>query len=280
MISINLDSEFKPFLDLLSSFPDRFEFPSGCEPHVTTTPIICRKEDVLLTTRIRTMNDFFTLLLATDACKRAGASSVSCFIPYLPFARQDRVMNVGEPLSLKVIADIINLQGYKEVWLFDPHSEVSLALIDNSKVYTNHNFVEQVLRVQKDYLIVSPDAGAYKKIFKLCQHLNYKDEIVLCNKTRDVTTGNITSVFCPVEDFRGKDLYIVDDICDGGGTFILLARELRKRNCGTINLIVTHGIFSKGVEALENIDHIYTTDSFQDLPNTLKLTQVKLKDIL
>ncbi len=90
-----------------------------------------------------------------------------------------------------------------------------------------------------------------------------------------MATGQILSTTCDTEDFEGRDLYIVDDICDGGGTFVLLADELRKRNCGKINLIVSHAILSKGMEALPNIDHVYTTDSFQDLSHP-KLTQIKL----
>jgi len=173
-------------------------------------------------------------------------------------------------------ANIINAQNFDKVTIFDPHSEVCLALINSVECENNHEFVDCVLKDKTNYLIVSPDAGAYKKIFKLCQHIGYNDHIVLCNKIRNVATGQILSNTCDTDDFDGKDLYIIDDICDGGGTFVMLANELKKRNCGKIFLIVSHGIFSKGVEALDGIDHIYTTNSFKDMDNTDKLTQVKL----
>jgi ribose-phosphate pyrophosphokinase len=283
MIEINLDKNFTPFL-----FSDidvkQFDFPSGCEPHVKILKDeLCNfdpTQTFRVSCRIRNGNDFLSLLLTIDALKRLGVKDISCFIPYLPFARQDRVMTSGEPLSIKVISDILNAQNLTQVVVYDVHSEVSLALINNSTSISNHFFVNAVLNDKKNYLIVSPDAGAYKKIFKLCQSLGYKKEIVLCNKTRNVSNGNITSVTCAVDDFKGSDLYIVDDICDGGGTFVLLAEELKKRNCGKINLIVSHGIFSKGIEALQGIDHIYTTNSFQDLESTEKLTQIKLRNIL
>lgn len=80
-------------------------------------------------------------------------------------------------------------------------------------------------------------------------------------------------------DLQGKDLYIVDDICDGGGTFTILSKELKKRNCGKVNLIVSHGIFSKGEAPLkENIDAVYTTDSFKDI-NSEYIKQIKLVDV-
>jgi len=113
------------------------------------------------------------------------------FIPYLPFARQDRVMVDGEPLSVKVMADLINSCGFDNVTIYDPHSEVCLALINNAVANSNHNFVKKVLHGKSNYYIVSPDAGAYKKIFKLCQSINYTERIALCNKTRNVATGEM-----------------------------------------------------------------------------------------
>lgn len=273
---INLDNNFKPFGNGLEF--QKIDFPSGCEPHIKLPNIA--DECVKITCRIQSSNDLILLLLATDAVKRSGIKNIDCFISYLPFARQDRVMVKGEPLSIKVIADLINAQGFNNVQFFDAHSEVSTALINNSESITNHSFVEMVLKDKSGYLIVSPDAGAYKKIFKVCQHVNYKHEIVLCNKTRDVGNGNIINVTCSVNDFQGLDLYIIDDICDGGGTFTLLSDELKKRNCGKVNLIVSHGIFSKGINSLTNIDHIYTTDSFKDLEPNQKLTQFKLQNLI
>ena len=274
---VNLDPSFAPF-GYQDPLFERFSFPSGCEPHVKIKKIYAKK--VVITFRIKSSEDLIFLLLATDAIKRQGISDISLFLPFLPFSRQDRVMVSGEPLSVKVVSDLINLQGYSKVTIYDPHSDVSLALINNSFAVNNHKFVSQVLRYKSGYLIVSPDAGAYKKIFKLCEELKYKDEIVLCNKVRDVSNGSIKSVSCNIHDFQGMDLYIVDDICDGGGTFIMLADELKKRNCGKVNLIVSHGIFSKGVDALTNINQIYTTNSFSDLDSNNRLTQIKLCNTL
>lgn len=277
---INLDENFKPFGKEFTELEyQKFSFPSGCEPHIKIIEKswMIGNNEVIITTRIKSSEDLMILLLATDALKRLGFTYIKLFIPYLPFARQDRVMVAGEPLSIKVLANIINSQEYTKVAVYDAHSEVSLALLNNCDPVSNHNFIKQVLDKKEDYYIVSPDAGAYKKIFKAAQFVGYTDNIVLCNKIRDVKTGQILNMTCDVNDLHGKDVYIIDDICDGGGTFIGLADKLKENNAGKINLIVSHGIFSKGIDALHNIDHIYTTDSFSDLEVNKKLTQIKLE---
>lgn len=259
---INLDQEFRYLGEDISY--QKFDFPSGCEPHIKLHDIEDIQEDVLITCRIKSTSDLMLLFLCVDAVRRLGAKRIQCFIPYLPFARQDRVMVKGEPLSIKVIADLINAQGFEKIYIYDPHSEVSIALLNNVEVIENYSFVSDVLDDKEGYLIASPDAGAYKKSLKLCQAIGYTSELVLCNKIRDVTTGNISSITVAMDDLGGNDVYIVDDICDGGGTFTLLAKELKKRNSGKVYLVVSHGIFSKGT-TLENIDHIYTTNSFKDV---------------
>jgi ribose-phosphate pyrophosphokinase len=268
----NLDPNFAP-LGKGVEF-QQFDFPSGCEPHIKI-PAIGDNQDIKITCRIRSGNDLMKLFLLVDALRRFGVGKIELFIPYLPFARQDRVMVKGEPLSVKVIADLINSMKLNKVTVFDPHSEVCLALIDNVEALNNHSLAKQSIQLRStdDFLIISPDAGAYKKIFKVCQHLGYDDNIVLCNKDRNVSTGEITKMTCPVKDFQGRELYIIDDICDGGGTFVMLAEGLKARNAGKINLIVSHGIFSKGIDALKHIDRIYTTNSFSDLQAHPKLTQ-------
>jgi ribose-phosphate pyrophosphokinase len=104
--------------------------------------------------------------------------------------------------------------------------------------------------------------------------------VVECSKSRDVKTGKLTGFKVYAEDLEGKDCLIVDDICDGGGTFIGLAGELKKKNAGNLYLAVTHGIFSKGFEELEKcFDKIFTTDSFKEINHNC-LTQIKIDNRL
>jgi ribose-phosphate pyrophosphokinase len=84
---------------------------------------------------------------------------------------------------------------------------------------------------------------------------------------QNVKTGQLSGFHTNIADFEGKTCFIVDDICDGGGTFVGLAALLKSRHAGKIVLIVSHGIFSKGFD-LANIDAIYTTDSFKNFNET------------
>ncbi|MCH7516019.1 MAG: ribose-phosphate pyrophosphokinase [Bacteroidetes bacterium] len=221
MKTLNLDTEFKPFGNGIKF--SCFTFPSGCEKHIQLPEVLDKR--LLITTRIKSSGDIMLLLMATDAAKRSGATEIQLFIPYFPYSRQDRQMIKGEPLSLKVFADLINSQGYSKVFIYDAHSETTLALVNNSVGITNHDFVKEVLKDKSNYLIVSPDAGAYKKIFGVCQDINYKDEIIICNKIRDISNGQIKKITVDYNDLKGKDCYIIDDICDGGATFIFLAND-------------------------------------------------------
>lgn len=285
MTTINLDPDFTPYYHKSSgNCGVKFvNFSTGFEPHVRLLNDVV-DVDVMITCRFKDGNDLMRILLATDAARRAGAKSVSLFIPFLPFARQDRMMVEGEPVSIIVFAEIINLQGYKRVILFDPHSDVSVALIKNSYVINNHVFVGDILAGKRNYRLVSPDAGAYKKIFRLSASLGTQiggqNEIVICDKVRDLATGKIINTTVNVDDLKGQDAYIIDDLCDGGATFIAMAQELQSRNVGNLYLIVSHYIGSRGTEELMRwFKNIYTTDSIRDIESSF-IIQTQLKDII
>jgi ribose-phosphate pyrophosphokinase len=278
MQTINLSKTFHPYGEGVADISR--PFPSVIEANILLDKTALEQE-ILIVARIEKSEDIWRLLLATDASRRSGAKKISVFIPYLPYARQDRQCRPGEAFSLEVLAQVLNLQNYENVFIYDPHSAVTQRLIHNAVPITNHSFVEKVLLGKEKYLLVSPDAGTSIKIDELALAIGYDRRIVQCRKHR-IPGGSIDTIEVSEEDFCGLDLYIVDDICDGGATFIKLAEVLRKRNAGTINLIVSHGIFSKGLEALtENgIDHVYTTDSFADHTENNALTEVKLCSIL
>ena len=126
------------------------------------------------------------------------------------------------------------------------------------------------------FILIAPDGGSLKKIYKLAEQIGYKGDIITCNKDRDVG-GNLTKIFVPVSPHYSdslKDHIIIDDICDGGATFINIAKYLKEKYSnmndenmkGKIYLIVTHSIFSKGFSELSKyFDGIYCTNSYSDL---------------
>lgn len=275
---LNLDPNFNPILqEGLVQF-ESFTFKGG-EPHIKILSDLSLIDEVIISHRICSFNDLGLFLLAVDAVRRMGVKTIKAILPYFPAARQDRLMVKGESFSLKVYADLINACHLDEVTIYDPHSDVTPALIRNCKTNTNHSFISKVIEsLQKPIVLVSPDGGALKKIYKLASELQDYD-VIECSKSRDVKTGKLSGFKVYEEDLGGKDLLIVDDICDGGGTFLGLAQELKNKNAGEIYLAVSHGIFSKGFDNLNNyFTHIFATDSFKNSPNTTSFTQIKMND--
>ncbi len=274
---LNLDKNFKPLDDEELQF-ESFTF-SGGEPHIKINSDFDISKSVTVSHRLNSFNDLGLLCLAVDALQRMEAKLETLIIPYFPSARQDRVMVKGEPLSVKVYADIINSLKFKKVIVFDTHSEVTSAVLNNCDPVTNHKFIEKVVQqIGSKVLLISPDGGALKKIYKVSEFLG-GEEVVECSKSRDVKTGKLTGFKVYADDLHERDCLIVDDICDGGGTFIGLAAELKNKNAGKLYLVVSHGIFSKGFEDLKCFERIFTTDSFKNMENDY-LTQIKLKEIL
>jgi ribose-phosphate pyrophosphokinase len=251
---------------------NKMSFPDG-QPHikidVASANAIDKQETIRIITRLSGTNDLMLLLFAKNTLDYMEFEHVEVDITYLMAARMDRVMLEGEPFSLKVVAGILNQAAFKKIRIFDPHSKVSTALINRSYAITNHRFVKDAMddylkrHEVSEYCVVSPDAGALKKIHKLAQELNI-DNVVECMKERDLKTGRLTNFKTTTDDLAGQTCFIIDDICDGGGTFEGTAKMLKEKGAAKVLLIVSHGIFSKGVN-IGCIDCIYTTNSYRDV---------------
>lgn len=260
---LNLDPKFKPFTTESAIIFQSFTF-SGGEPHIKINPDFDVNQTITITHRVNSFNDLGMLCVTVDALRRMDVKNINLFIPYFPAARQDRVMIKGEALSVKVYADIINSMQLNKVFVFDAHSEVTPALVNNCEVIPNHTFIAAVIKaIGNDVKLISPDGGALKKIYKVSEFLGGV-EVVECSKSRDVKTGRLSGFKVYNEDLQGADCLIVDDICDGGGTFVGLAEELKNKNAGKLYLAVSHGIFNKGLAVLDCFEKIFTTNSFKD----------------
>lgn len=247
-----------------------FIFPGG-EAHIKIQPGSYDK--IRIKTSLQNSNDLMTLLLATDALRGMNPDTeIDVLIPYIPYARQDRRMVRGEPLSAKVVANIINAQNYKRVTVFDPHSDVITALLDNVVTIDNTDLVQKVLDdINWTTVLVSPDAGAEKKIYKVASKFGFPN-IVRAGKVRDVQTGSIvaTELFGEVQN---KNCLIVDDIIDGGRTFTELGAVLKKAGANKLYLVASHGIFSKGTDVFDGLyERIYISNSINKINNDLVKT--------
>ena len=251
-----------------------------------------KSHGIIIESRLNTFSDLELIICATQALKEVGVKNIELYIPYCIGGRSDRKFMEGGINYIKhVIAPIINSQGYNRVTIMDPHSDVLEACINNFKKTDNLKLVTFALR---DYFLskgfetwnkdnfenvrfISPDAGALKKVFHVAEATRYPHNVIIASKHRNLETGKIdyTDVPMSVND-ADKDFFIFDDICDGGRTFIEIAKavdEKRKLSSsvkpeqyGKNYLVVTHGIFSYGFDFLvQHFDGIYCTNSVKDI---------------
>lgn len=279
MLYLHLDPGFKPFQDKIIKF-NTFKFPAG-ELHIKDIVLpATRSKEVTITHRIKNSDDLMLILLAKDALSNMGMEKINLFIPYLPYARQDRRTAYSEPLSIKVFTTIINNANFNSVSILDPHSDISTALLDRcytigncSYVHFSINKINEVysFHTEKKPYMISPDAGAHKKVTSYASKFRHMiSGLIKCDKTRDTVTGKLSGFDVYTDNLQGKPCLIIDDICDGGGTFIGLAEKLKKKNAGSLYLYVTHGIFSNGFDELsKHFIKIFTTNSYQNIDNPL-----------
>jgi len=221
---------------------------------------------------INSSKELIQLLLIHNAVRRLFLVKETEFVlelGYIPYARQDRVCYPGEAFSAEVLASLLQTMYTDVLIVKDPHSNVILSLLQQKSVFTQ--VVDQSVCFDLtmidagvppgtyDY-VIAPDKGAAIKASKVAKNIGAS--LLQATKVRDTDTGKI----CGIEferddiDLTNKKAIVVDDICDGGRTFIELAKTLE---CHTrydrLDLYITHGIFSKGKEILlECFDNIYT----------------------
>ncbi len=242
-------------------------YPSG-EPLIGFPPSGARIEKILL--RPTSMLALMGGLFFVDALRERGNDAVDLILPFVPGARQDRLNDAGDYLfTAKSIAREINARGFRKVTVLDPHSEVTPALIDRCHVIHAYECLKTIADAPSTAVmvegvayaaVISPDAGAEKRAGAVAKLMGIP--MIHGWKTRDVATGKITGFGLERSDVSGRVL-VVDDICDGGGTFLGLGNVLKERGLKA-DLFVTHGLFSQGTsKLLEYYERLFTTDSIE-----------------
>ena len=268
---LNLDDNFAPYEVGVQLLYKKFEFKGG-EPHfqITSPCEYATQSHLIITQRYNTVGDLFDIILANDAARRMGFRNIKLILPYFPAARQDRVCNEGEPLTIKVFTDMINGCGFDEVVILCPHSEVTAALINNVTVLDELQYVEKALETyhHEQINIVCPDAGAGKRVGKIVEFLSNGPKkfktinLIRCEKVRDVKDGSLKDFFVQADDLGGWPTLICDDITSMGGTFIGLGNKLKEKNCGKLMLFTAHNDCLEGLDNMTNyFDQFFTTNS-------------------
>jgi ribose-phosphate pyrophosphokinase len=210
--------------------------------------------------------ELVTLIFLTKHLRSLGHKDISLFLPYIPNARQDRVKNDEDVFTLKYFADTINWLEFSCVYVCDPHSSVSEALINNIYVKSPKDFIDKVLDeitdiTENNFMLFYPDEGAMKRYSGMINK-PYAFGI----KNRDWNTGEIKGldVSGMKELIPNNNILIVDDICSRGGTFYHSAKKLKELGANKVFLYVTHcenTIFDGEILNGDLVDKVYTTDS-------------------
>lgn len=217
-------------------------------------------------------NDYLAAAQLADVNRALGLST-TLLVPYLPAARADR----GVPLGAKHYADLINLIGADRVVALDAHSPVMPQLVNNLTVVPLRSVIDEFIDAGAYAGVIAPDEGAAQRAGEAAEALGL--ELFQASKHRDFESGALTGFSCEPLPEEGR-LLVVDDICDGGGTFrgLIEATGLAPER---VDLWVTHGVFSRRSAGLDEVfGAIHCTDSYgprlnPDLPVTVhQVTEV------
>lgn len=225
---------------------------------------------------IKSSDMFMELTMIADALYRVcGSNSIVADLHYLPYARQDRVCSPGEAFALSQLVMILKSVKVDKFIFDDVHSKVGKDLLDTvlsipceirSQEDLFYEYFIDLIFDGIDPAIISPDKGAITKSRNLAADVGAR--IVAYNKVRDLDSGAIKETILIEGEgcILGNHCFIVDDLCDGGRTFVPIIKDLLERGARSVNLCVTHAILPYGLDALTDagLDNFFYINSFLD----------------
>ena len=188
-------------------------------------------------------DNLMELLLMIDAAKRASANQVVAVIPYYGFARQDRKDKPRVPIGAKLIANLLTAAGVNRVITMDLHADQIQGFFDVpvDHMYASSIFVPYIKKLNLPNLIMaSPDTGGTRRAGAYAKFLNC--EMVICYKQR--SKANEVGRMVLIGDVTGKDVVLVDDIIDTGGTITKAAKMMIENGASSVRGLCTHPILS------------------------------------
>lgn len=221
--------------------------------------------------------------LICDAVHRLGAQEIIGVIPWLGYSKQDKVFRPGEPLSVKVVAKMLQVVPIKRLVTFDLHNLAILGFFDIpvTNLSARPLFEEYFKsRLGPESVVVAPDAGSIKASTSFATELGIP--IAYMDKKRDLTTGKVTVVGIS-RPIAGSDVIIIDDMIVTGSTLIETAKFLRHQKVNSIRVAATHHLYVKGAQAAieeAGIDSIIVTNTIEPKIQSDKLTVLSVAPII
>jgi len=224
-----------------------------------------------------------TLIMA-DALARLGVKEIFLVIPWMGYSLQDKVFRPGESIAAKVVADLISGSQIDRVFLLDLHNHSIPAFFSIPAYYLSAEdlFVEHV---KKNYAldnatVASPDFGGLKKSKSFAKKLQLP--LFHIDKSRDLTTGEVTSKASHGGSVQGKTVFVLDDVIVSGSTVVKTAELLKEEGAKEIIFLASHGIFCEN--SLQKIlssqaDKIVISNSIAQESDDQKLQILDLSDL-
>ena len=216
------------------------------------------------------------LLIAIDCAKRSSARDIVCVIPYFGYARQDRKALPRQPITARLVADLLSAAGANRVVTIDLHAAQiqgffsfpvdDLTTIPMMGQYILHNYNDL-----ENTVIVSPDHGGVTRARKLAEILNCPIAIVDKRRPRP----NVCEATTVIGDVKDKHCILVDDICDTGGSLIAASNLLIETGALDVKVCLAHGVFSdNAIESIEQskIEELLVT-------NTIPMSEERRKQV-
>lgn len=192
------------------------------------------------------VNDrFMELVLLIDAVRRASAKEITAVIPYFGYARQDRKEQPRVPISASVVANMVERAGVDRILTVDIHAEQAQGFVqcpwDN--LYGSYVLVPEIKKLNKNFVVTSPDKGGLPRAAGYAKLLGVTD-LALVYKQRDIHMEDQSTAYGMIGDVKGRDVLMVDDMLDSGGTMINAIEHLAENGANEIYATVSHAVFT------------------------------------
>ena len=221
---------------------------------VTPKESVRGKKVFIIQSTCKPVNDrLMELLVCVDAVKRASAKEIAVIVPYYGYARQDRKAAARQPITAKLVADMLMIAGIDRIVTVDLHAQqiqgfFDIATDDLTFMPLIAKYFENKFNKEDNIVVVSPDHGGTVRARRLAERL--EAPIAIIDKRRP--RANVVEVSNVIGDVKDKTCIVVDDICDTGGSLVAGVNLLKEYGAKEIYTCVTHGVFSNN--ALDKIE--------------------------
>lgn len=227
-------------------------------------------------------DNLMELLIMIDALRRASAGRITAVIPYYGYARQDRKAKARDPITAKLVANLITAAGADRVLTMDLHAaqiqgyfDIPLDHLQGGTILADY-FNEKNI---KDLVVVSPDLGSVTRSRKFANNLNGDIPIAIIDKRRP--KANVCEVMNIIGDIKDKNVILLDDMIDTAGTIVNAANALKEFGAKDVYACCTHGVLSgPAIERIQNssIDELIVLDTIE-LPQEKKIDKIQIKTV-